>query len=230
MSSLPLNQIINGDCMEMLSAIPDKSVDLIVTDPPYFLPVNSYVGVRGEGYSKRTLADTSILKVFFEKLMENLDRITKQEGTFYLFCDGQSYPIFYQAMYPYCSHVRPLIWDKVVSYNGYTWRHQHEIIAWGEKKDSQRIPTGDGDVLKCRGVLQKDRNHPAEKPVELLAKIIGKHKTEGMVVLDPFCGSGSTCVAAKSLGLNYIGIEYNPEYVKTAEERLAVTPVSSILK
>ena len=84
-----MNEIIEGDCLEVLGTLEPKSVDLVLTDPPYFLPVNSYVGVRGEGYHKRTLADTSILKGYFAQVFEKLDRILKDTGTFYVFCDLQ---------------------------------------------------------------------------------------------------------------------------------------------
>lgn len=214
------NQLLQGDCLEILDTLPSNSVDLICTDPPYFLPVNSYVGVRGEGYHKRTLADTSILKGYFAQIFEKLNRVLKPTGTFYVFCDAQSYPIFYQTMYPHCEYVRLLIWDKILSYNGYTWRHQHELIAWGEKEESPRIATGDGDIIKCRGVLQADRNHPAEKPLEILRKLILKSTKQGDVVLDPYMGSGSTCIAACELERQYIGIELDEGHIQTAKERI----------
>ena len=216
-----INQLILGDCLEVLDALAPNSVDLVLTDPPYFLPVNSYVGVRGEGYHKRSLADTSILKGYFTQVFAKLNRVLKSTGTFYVFCDAQSYPIFYQTMYPYCDHVRLIIWDKICSYNGYTWRHQHELIAWGEKEKTPRIATGDGDVIKLRGVMQEDRNHPAEKPVPLLVKLMVKVTKPNDVVLDPFMGSGSTCVAAHQLDRRYIGIEFDEAYLTVAKKRLS---------
>lgn len=217
---LELNKIHNMDCLDGLKHIKKDSIDIILTDPPYFLPVQSYVGSREKGYSKRTLADTSILKGYFERIFEELDRVLKPDGTYYIFCDAQSYPIFYQVMFEYCKHVRLLIWDKKVSYNGYTWRHQHELIAWGEKEQTERIPTGDGDILSCRGVLQKDRNHPAEKPVEILEKLIRKHKKDNPIILDPYIGSGSVAIASKRCGASFIGFELNKEYVNISNERL----------
>jgi len=214
-----INKIICGDCLEVMKEMPDNCVDLVLTDPPYFLPIQSYVGTRKNGYPKRTLADTSILSGYFERILEDLSRIIKPTGTYYIFCDAQSYPIFYRVMFPYCKHVRLLIWDKLVSYNGYTWRHQHELIAWGELEKSNRIPTGDGDILKQRGVLQKDRLHPAEKPSQLIQKLILKHE-DYKVIFDPFMGSGSLIEACKNLKRDFIGIEINPDYCKIAEERL----------
>lgn len=219
---LEKNKIYCMDCLEGMEEIEEDSIDLILTDPPYFLPINSYVGKRGEGYHNRTLADTSILKGYFERVFIQLNRVLKPTGSFYVFCDAQSYPIFYQVMFPYCKYVRLLIWDKKVSYNGYTWRHQHELIVWGELNKSERVPTGDGDIIKCRGVLQKDRQHPAEKPVELLCKIISKHGSAGDLILDPYIGSGSTAVACKRLNRDFIGFELEEEYIERAKSRISM--------
>ena len=228
---IKLNKIYCMDCLDGLKKIDDKAIDLIVTDPPYFLPVNSYVGKRGEGYFRRTLADTSILKGYFERVFEEVSRVLKEDGTYYVFCDAQSYPIFYQALYPVCKHVRLLIWDKMISYNGYTWRHQHELIAWGELNKTERIPTGNGDILRCRGVLQKDRNHPAEKPVELLEMLIKKHNSPaGKLILDPYIGSGSVALACKNLDCNFIGFELNKNYIDIANKRLDAVYTKPSLK
>jgi len=163
------------------------------------------------------LGDLSVLKGYFELVFSDFEKVLNETGTYYVFCDAKSYPIFWQVMFPLCKNVRLLIWDKLISYNGYTWRHQHELIAWGELDKTERIPTGDGDVLKCRGVLQADRNHPAEKPAEMLEKLIVKHPAG--VVLDPFMGSGSTLIAGKNLNRKCIGIEIEEKYCEIAAKR-----------
>ena len=191
-----------GDCQKIMPTL--GKVDAVVTDPPYFVPAQSYVGTRKDGYSKKLIGDISILNSYFDALFLVMDEVVIDGGTYYVFCDAKSYPIFWRSLYPHCEHVRLLIWDKLISYNGYTRRHQHELIAWGEKKGAVRVPTGDGDVLAERGVLQADRVHPAEKPVLLIEKLI--EKTKGSV-LDPFMGSGTTGVACANLGRKFIGIE-----------------------
>ena len=207
--------IYHGDCREILPSL--EKVDLVLTDPPYFLPIQSYVGTRGNGYQKRMLGDLSVLKGYFELVFSDFEKVLKSNGTYYVFCDAKSYPIFWQVMFPLCKNVRLLIWDKQISYNGYTWRHQHELIAWGELDETERIPTGDGDIIKCRGVLQADRNHPAEKPVEVITKLMGKHPAG--IVLDPFMGSGTTAVACKDLNRKCIGIEIEEKYCEIAAKR-----------
>ncbi|KKK53934.1 hypothetical protein LCGC14_3089800, partial [marine sediment metagenome] len=208
--------IYHGDCRDILPHLP--KVDLVLTDPPYFLPIQSYVGTRGNGYQKRMLGDLSVLRGYFELVFSDFATVLNEDGTYYIFCDAKSYPIFWQVMFPLCKNVRLLIWDKQISYNGFTWRHQHELIAWGELDKTKRIPTGDGDLIKCRGVLQANRNHPAEKPIEVMAKLIGKHPAG--IVLDPFMGSGSTWKACKLEGFDFIGIEKEKEYFDIAQARI----------
>jgi DNA modification methylase len=217
------NQIVTGDARVLAEKIPDESIDLFVADPPYFIPVNTYVGTREGGRYRRTLGDMSVMQTYFDVVFGELLPKIKATGTAYVFCDGQSYPLIYRSMYSFFKYVRPLVWDKVVSYNGYTWRHQHELIAWGEGYEAERVPTGDGDILQCRGVLQADREHPAEKPVSLIMRLLDKHGAVGKIVLDPYAGSSSTAVAAKRLGAQYVMFEIDPTTAVLARERVANT-------
>jgi len=207
--------IYHGDCREILPTL-DRA-DLLVTDPPYFVPAVAYVGARGKKLPARTLGDSAIMQGYYDSTLPLV--APGPGGSAYVFCDAKSYPVFYRAMFPLFRHVRLLVWDKVVSFNGYTWRHQHELIAWGEAEDARRVPTGDGDVLRERGVLQDGRVHPAQKPVALLQRLIEKHDVAG-IVLDPFMGSGSTLVAAKRLNRRAIGIEIEERYCEIAAKRL----------
>ena len=213
------NTVILGDCLEEMQKLPDKSVDMICTDPPYFLPIQSYVGSMEKGYEKRTLEDCSILKGYFKQIFREFIRVTKPSGVWYIFCNWESYPIFYELIFPICHSIRPLIWDKTASVYGYTWRHQYEMICFVTFSETERIPTGDGDVLKCRGVPQKGRNHPAEKPVELIKQLIMKHENLKFI-LDPYSGSGSTIIACLQTQRDYLGIELNENYVKRINERI----------
>jgi len=214
----PLGKLYHGDCLEIMPQL--EPVDLVLTDPPYFLPAKHYVATRKRAdYTIKTLADRSILKTYFNLFFNQIDKSTRSTGTFYVFCDGQSYPVFYDGLFEYCKNIRPIIWDKIISYNGYTWRHQHEIIIWGERDDSERIPTGDGDIIKMRGVLQKDRSHPAEKPKELFISLINKHENYKFI-LDPFIGSGTTAIACERLNRKWIGIEIEEKYCEIAAKRI----------
>lgn len=212
-------KLYRGDCLEILPTLPAGSVDAVVTDPPYFQPATHYCPTRDEGSPKKTIGDMSILEFFFASFIKESVRTTKQIGSVYIFCDGQSYPIVFTGLYQFVKRVRPLIWDKIISFNGYTWRHQHELIAFGELPDSPQIPTSEGDIIRCRAVRVGDRSHPAEKPIELLAKLISK-TPKNSTILDPFMGSGTTGVACVQTGRNFIGIEIDEHYFAIAQKRI----------
>lgn len=211
--------IYHADCFEALATLTDKCVDVLVTDPPYFQPAVHYVPSRTEDRPRRSLADTSILQHFFSDFALAAVRVLKDTASIYIFCDGQSYPILFNAFYPLVKKVRPLVWDKTQSMNGYTWRHQHELIAWAEMENAPRIATGDGDVLRCEAVPVAERLHPAQKPINLLLKLLEKTPV-GAVVLDPFCGSGTTAAAAFRSGRGFIGAELDKNYCDIAKGRL----------
>ena len=86
---MSVNNIICGDCLKVMKDWPDNCIDTIITDPPYFLPVQHYVGTRAVGLSKRTLGDTSVLSGYFKVVFAELNRISKPTVTWYVFCDGQ---------------------------------------------------------------------------------------------------------------------------------------------
>ena len=214
-----IGKIICGDCLEIMKGIPDKSIDIVLTDPPYQSPAK-YYDTR-KNYPK-TLADFSLLDNFFTQFFQQLNRILSDKARLYIFCNENSYPLFFVKCYPLFKNIRCLIWDKKTAWSGYTWRHQYEMILLGEKENAPIIKTGDGDVLKFRAVKADLRIHPAEKPIDLLEKILSKHREK--LVLDPFLGSGTTILAAKRLKKNFIGIEISPDYVKIAEARLKAIP------
>jgi site-specific DNA-methyltransferase (adenine-specific) len=207
--------IYHGDALDILPTLMASSVDLVVTDPPYFQPASHYVPARGVA-PVRSLGDTSVLLYAYKAWSDAIGRVAPG-SPIYLFCDGQSYPVTFQAFYG-LGRVRPLIWDKVTSFNGFTWRHQHELVAWVEPEGCPRVPTGDGDILRYRAVPVAQRLHPAEKPIALVARLIAKHSG---AVLDPFCGSGTTLVAARDLGRRSVGIEIEERYCEIAAQRCA---------
>ena len=205
----------NGDCRELLPKI--RGVDCVVTDPPYFLPAAHY-SVRGE--TSKSIGDLSILEHYFRGLMNEIYDCLTPEGVAYVFCDGQSYPIFHRVAYSRWKKIRPLIWDKGTSVNGYAWRHQHELIAFCEKDDSPKVPTGDGDVLRENAVKVADREHLAEKPSKLIMRLIQKSTKEGQTILDPFAGCGSALLAARDCGRKATGIEMEEKYCQIAVRRI----------
>jgi len=214
---IEINKLHNIDCIDGFKQIDDESINLIVIDPPYFLPAVHY---QTRKQFSRNFADLGILEHFFKDVFKEFKRIMKKDGIIYMFCDGQSYPMFYYHLYPFCKSIRPLIWDKKTSINGYSWRHQHELIIFAEMPQAKPIPSGDGDILRFNAVKVDTREHPAEKPIELLKVLISKSSKEGDLVLDCFAGSGSTLQACKELKRNFIGFEKAREYSEIANNRL----------
>jgi site-specific DNA-methyltransferase (adenine-specific) len=231
--SLPLDTIIQGDCLDVLRSLPAASVDAVVTDPPFFCPATHYQSRVGW---QRKWADMSVLEHWWGLICDDLRRVTKPTGHVLTFCNADSYPAFYPAMYNRWGKLVCLVWDKERPGLGRIWRHQHELIIAARNPDAWEPNDGQmrADVLRCKATLSRDREHPVEKPVLMLAELVAAVCPVGGVVLDPFVGSGSTCLAARTIGRRYIGVEREPEYAAIAERRLAgivsMTPIQRTRK
>lgn len=210
------NEIILGDCLEIIPNISDQFFDLIIIDPPFLIA--NYYAIRK--FMKKSFGDMGLIEHFFKKLYFEFERVLKPTGSFYIFCNTNSFPLFWFYTFSFTKKLRTIIWDKGTSINGYSWRHQHDLILFGEMPEYPKVKTGDGDVIKCKSVPLKERLHPAQKPIELIKKFILKSSKEGDLVADFFAGSGTTLIASKELNRNYFGIEYDKKYYEICLERL----------
>ena len=190
------------------------SIDLTVTDPPYFLPARHY---SARSKWPRNMADLSILEGFFREVFIELRRIIKREGGIVVFCDGQSYPVFYSLLYPHWDRLIDVVWDKNELGMGTGFRRQHEWILVGWQSTSS-MNGWESTVLREPRV-RNDRIHPTEKPVPLLRRLIRLLSNHGDLVLDPFCGSGATGEAAIAEGRQFRGIELDAAYADRARKR-----------
>ena len=206
----------NGDCLDLLKDIPDKSIDVLYTDPPYIPPEHSKTLTK----YKKTLSEMGILECFYKRYLEEIDRVLKDDGILLIFCNSDSYPMFYIHLYPYVKKMRCFVWDKISCSLGYTFRHQHEMILCGERMNMKCIKCGTGDIFKYKVVKAKDKDHPAQKPVDLHKHILQNIVNENKVVLDTFMGTGSIGEACKELGCKYIGMELEIDYYKKAVNKL----------
>jgi len=216
---MEINKIYQGDCLEELDKLKEKSVDLVIIDPPFFMKLDHF---KTRTFFKRNFADLGIIESFFKQVFEKIMRVLKEEGRLYCFCDGQSYPLFWFYLFPYTKSVRPLVWDKKTSINGYSWRHQHELIIFAEMPKAKPIPSGDGDILRFNAVKVDERTHPAEKPLELIKQLILKSSKEGDLILDCFGGTGVVGLGCLELNRKYILIEKEPSYFDIAKTKLEV--------
>ena len=117
-----------------------------------------------------------------------------------------------------------LVWDKAWFGLGRGFRPQYEFIAVLEKGKPKYHSNAFANVLRFPRVVTKE--HPHKKPTALLCAMIEHVTVPGDIVLDPFAGSGSTCVAAKMLGRRYVGIERDLGYVRIARRRIDAVSAS----
>lgn len=202
--------IYNGDCLEVMKSFPDKSFDLVLTDPPYGIFKRQDSGLM---FGKKTIysEDKSASEWDVRPSKEIIDEI-KRVSKDYVIWGGN----YMADLIGYCKE--PWIWDKKTGNNGYadgelaftsyegTLRIFHH--QWcGAFKDSER-----GERAK----------HPTQKPVQLMLWCMRYLKDNpNASILDPFMGSGTTLVAAKQLGRKATGIEISAKYCEIAKNRLA---------
>lgn len=221
---MELNKIYNGDCLEIMKTFPDKSVDLIVTDPPYS-GLNSKS--RGDGrFSQQEyhiefddMSERAFL-MFIRPIFQELYRVLKVGGHMYVFTDWkQLRNMADQVELASFKIVGLICWDKGHFGTGAGYRSQGEYILVFSKGIPNTFNLKNvGNVIKEK---RESGKHPHQKPLRLLKTFIeNSTSTLDCLVLDPFLGSGTTAVAAKQLGRNYIGIEISEKYCKIAEERL----------
>ena len=205
----------------MLPELPSHKVDLILTDPPFFNPAAHYIS-RDKEKGRRTFGDMSIMKIAFRGIIAELSRIQKKQGHTLIFCDCITYPTFFECAYNYFGYIRALIWYKGRNYFSLgkgAWRYSYEMILHAFNENQFYVQLNRQDLIECKNIIQDEKLHQAEKPTELLGKLIEAVTNEGFIVLDPFLGSGSTLFAAKKLNRYSIGIEIEEKYCEIAARR-----------
>ncbi|MGI3163967.1 site-specific DNA-methyltransferase [Pseudooceanicola sp. 200-1SW] len=249
-SELPLNTVLPGDCVEVMNALPENSVDLIFADPPYNLqlrgdlhrPDNSKVDAVDDAWDQ--FASFEAYDRFTRDWLKAARRVLKPNGAIWVI--GSYHNIFrvgsalQDAGYWILNDV---VWRKanpMPNFRGKRFTNAHETMIWASKSEKAKY-TFNYEALKelnegvqmrsdwvlpiCNGGERlKDANgdkaHPTQKPQSLLHRVLVGSTNPGDVVLDPFFGTGTTGAVAKMLGRNFIGIEREETYIKVAEERL----------
>lgn len=212
--------LYHGDCREVLGSLPPQSVDLVLTDPPFFMPASHY---QSRVQWQRSWGDTSVLAAFWGAVLDLAVPLMKRTGHLATFCNGDSYPVFYPEMYRRFDAIKCLVWDKGSIGMGRVWRNQHELIMAARWESSQFTEQGGArsDVIKAKVIQSAERTHPVEKPTALLAPLIEPTTPRGGLILDPFAGTGATILAARVAGRRAIGIETEERYCELAARRLS---------
>jgi len=186
-----------GDCLEVMKSIPDKSVDAVITDPPYGIKRftkkdggnSKKIGCFGDGdknWNKEKPSGAIFEKIFAiskNQIIFGMNNFNLPETEYYIVWDkGQKMPSFAECELAWTSYHKP------------------------------------ARIFRTRFVMGKI--HPAEKPISLMQWIVENYTHEGDTILDPFMGSGTTGVACVQTGRNFIGIEIDPTYFAIAEKRI----------
>ena len=209
--------IYHGDALELCADLPQ--VDVLVADPPFFMPAQHYAA-RSEW--ARAWGDTAILRRWWAGALDILTPRLKGTGSAFVFCDDESYAVFYPECYTRFPALSALVWNKGRIGMGSPWRHAHEFILHARRADAKWCGSGgQTDVLDFAPTPTAQRFHPVSKPNALLTKLITVTTDEGDLVLDPFMGGGSTLDAAKSENRKAIGIEIEERYCEIAARRLS---------
>ena len=207
-----INKIIQGDCLEIMKQMPDKCVDLVLTDIPYD-------GVNRENQGLRNLdkKDADIITFNLEDFLKETDRICKGSG--YIFCGwGQISQII---NYFRDFSTRLCVWEKTnpSPMNGdFIWLSGLEFAVYFKKLNASFNQHCKNPIWKYPSGNSKE--HPTQKPLDLFKYLIQSSSNENELVLDACLGSGTTAVAAKQLKRNFIGIEISEKYCEIARGRL----------
>lgn len=220
MTNMETNKIICGDSLEELKKLPDNSIDLVLTDPPY--KVSQRYGGGVDADNLKNVA--SILRIFPE-----ISRVLKPGRMFVCFYDNRILPFLFEAI-----KGTDLVYRKSI-YLYRRWGIAHRWMGWMQTTDPVCFfVKGDNKPFyqgKIKAKVKHDcyikaspekesTGHPAQKPLEIIEDIITWCSEEGDTVLDPYAGSGSTLVACKKLNRKSIGIEINEDYIEMINKRL----------
>lgn len=247
---LPLDQILVGDCIAAMNALPPASVDLIFADPPYNLqlggdlrrPDDSLVDAVDDDWDK--FASFSDYDRFTRDWLSAARRILKPDGALWVI--GSYHNIFrvgatLQDLGFWM--LNDIVWRKanpMPNFRGRRFTNAHETLIWAARGEASKYTfhyealKGGNDDLQmrsdwylplCTGDERlKDESgakvHPTQKPEALLARVLLSASNPGDVILDPFFGTGTTGAVAKALGRRFIGLERDPVYAKAARERI----------
>ena len=250
---LPLDTILQGDCIAEMARLPDKSMDMIFADPPYnlqlggdlFRPEGGKVDACDDDWDK--FDSLATYDGFTRDWLEQARRILKDDGTIWVI--GSYHNIFRVGALLQDSDfwiLNDIVWRKtnpMPNFRGTRFTNAHETLIWCSKSEKARYTFNYRAMKALNDDLQMrsdwllpicagperlkgedgSKAHPTQKPEALLYRILLACTKPGDVVLDPFFGTGTTGAVARRLGRRWIGIEREAAYVEVARERIDST-------
>lgn len=255
--SLPLDQVIHGDCLDILATLPAASVDLIFADPPYNLQLQqelwrpNLTKVAAVDATWDQFGSFADYDAFTRAWLHACQRVLKPTGTIWVI--GTYHNIFRVGSilmdlgYWILNQVVWIKTNPTPNFRGVRFTNAHETLLWAQKEKGARYTfnyqamkalnddlqmRSDWRLPTCVGPerikIDGKRAHPTQKPEALLYRVILSSSRPSDIILDPFFGTGTTGAVAKKLHRHWIGIEKEGAYVRLAQERLAaVTPYAS---
>jgi len=217
-----LNKIYQKDCLEGLKQLTDKSIDLAFIDPPY------NVG-KDYGVYKDNLPDNEYMELI-KNVINEFKRVTKKG--FGIYVDWKQFQRYWHLI----PEAEPIIIYKKSSGVIYSplkiVQHHHVILTTAKAVKPKLKSLWDDIRVMGEGYFfnEETYGHPAQTSLKATKRYIEYFSEEGDIILDCFAGVGTTAVAAKELGRNFICFELNPDYIKIAEQRLENTKVQKELK
>lgn len=249
-SALPLDRILQGDSIEALASLPERSVDLVFADPPYNLqlegelrrPNNSKVDAVDDAWDQ--FESFEAYDTFSRAWLTAARRVLKDDGAIWVIGS-------YHNIYRLGATMQDLgfwflndvVWRKtnpMPNFKGTRFTNAHETLLWCAKSREQKRYTFNYHAMKtlnddlqmrsdwslpiCSGrerlKINGEKAHATQKPESLLYRVLLASTNPGDVVVDPFSGSGTTAAVAKRLGRHFIGIEREAKYIDVANDRL----------
>ena len=219
-----------GDCLERMKEIPDGSVDMVLTDPPYILSTSKGGGMMGkDGRTFMQDMDTALKTgIDIGSYLKSLIRLFKNKEAFcgVFFCSNKQL-VDYLQFAEECTYKYGVgVWHKSNPAPLCNFKYLNDVEYWIYiKGKNSKI----GGTYASKSMVHysqrntkesKEFNHPTVKPQNILEKFLINHTSEGGVVLDTFMGSGSTGVACKNLNRKFLGIEMDYTYFNIAKERI----------
>jgi len=207
-----IDTIITGDCLDVMRGWPDGCVDAVVTDPPYGI---------GEAAGKNK--SRSVLATAKDYGNASWDDAPPPPAAFAAMRRLSCHQVIFGGNYfaEWLGNSPSwIVWDKD---NGLSDFADCELAWTSHKRAVRKVRWRWNGMLQEPGFVKDQRVHPTQKPLGLMMWVVENYTNPSTIILDPFCGSGTTCVAAKLLGRHYIGIEIDPEYAEMARARLRNT-------
>lgn len=215
-----MNKLMQGDCLERMREIPDGSVDMVLTDPPYGMDYQSNRRVVKDKFDK--IENDRNIDWLSESLQECY-RTMKDNSAIYCFCSWHKIDVFKQEIEKLFKIKNVIVWVKNNHGSGDlkgAYAPKYEFVIYAHKGRSlfreKRIP----DVMEYPKIHSSKLQHPTEKNTDMLELFIKNNSDAGSKILDPFMGSGSTGVACVNTNRSFIGIELDHDYFNIALERI----------